>query len=309
MCGGARVNRNGYTPGGKIRWRCNECGKSSVRPGLLTRRSRQRVWFERWICEGYSVRQLSSQSGYGASTVRRIIRYWLAHPPHGTTPLSACRYLVVDGTYLQGRESSIVALMDAERNEVLAGAYGIKEGQSSMIRLCEALAQCGLSPVGITMDGNPFLYAGLRSVWPSAVFQRCLVHVQRQGLSWCRRNPSRRDARRLRKLFQQVSRIRSLAQRNTFISDWSDWEQRYGWRIAESPERGWVFSDLKRARSMLVRALPFMFTFLKHPNIAHSTNLVEGYFGRMKQQYRQHRGLAEINRKSYFDWYFHLRKR
>ena len=303
------MRRNGYTSVGKIRWRCNECGKSSVRPGLLTRRSRQRVWFERWICEGYSVRQLSAQSGYSVSTVRRIIKYWLVQPPNNTVSLTECRYLVVDGTYLQGRDNSIVVLMDAERNEVLAGAYGIKEGQSSMIRLCEVLAQCGLSPLGITIDGNPFLHAGLRSVWPSAVFQRCLVHVQRQGLSWCRRNPSRRDARRLRKLFQQVPAIRSNAQREKFMSDWNDWEQRYGWRIAESPERGWVFSDLKRARSMLVRALPFMFTFLKLTNIARSTNLAEGYFGRMKQQYRQHRGLAEINRKRYFGWYFHLKRR
>lgn len=199
--------------------------------------------------------------------------------------------------------------MDAELREVAMGVYGIAEGQVSMIRLCEDLATTGLSPLGITIDGNPQLYAGLRSVWPSAVFQRCLVHVQRQGLSWCRNNPSRRDAKKLRKLFLRVSTIQSLSQRDAFLSDWNDWEHHYGLRIAELPERGWVFSDLKRARSMLVRALPFMFTFLEHPQIARSTNLVEGYFGRMKQQYRQHRGMAETNRKSYFDWYFYLKKR
>jgi len=303
------VKRNGYTSAGKIRWRCVTCGKSIVRSALLIRRSRQRIWFERWIREGYSVRQLSSQSGHSVSTVRRIIAHWLAQSPEGPTSLSHLRYLVVDGTYLQGRDSPLVTLMDAELREASMGAYGIAEGQVSMIQLCEDLAAAGLSPVGITIDGNPQLFAGLRSVWPSAVFQRCLVHVQRQGLSWCRRHPSRRDAKQLRKLFLRVTTIRSVAERDVFLSDWNDWEHRYGWRIAELPERGWVFSDLKRARSMLVRALPFMFNYLQHPHIARSTNIVEGYFGRMKQQYRQHRGLAETNRKSYFEWYFHLKKR
>lgn len=267
------------------------------------------MWFDRWIQEGFSIRQLSAQSGHSVSTIRRIITHWLAQSPEYTSPFSESRYLVIDGTYLRGRDSSVITLMDAESRKVIVGAYGIKESQMSMVRLCERLATAGLSPVGITIDGNPQLYAGLRSVWPTAVFQRCLVHIQRQGLSWCRNNPSRRDAKQLRRLFQRVSTIQSIIQRDSFISDWQEWEQRYGWRIAEAPERGWVFSDLKRARSMLVRALPLMFTFLQHQNIARSTNIVEGYFGRMKQHYRQHRGLAETNRKSYFDWYFHLKKR
>ena len=304
-----RVRRNGFTSTGKIRWRCSECGKSVVRRGLSIRRSRQRVWFERWIAEGLSMRQLSAQSGYSLSTVRRIITDWLSKAPPANTQLSAVTYLVIDGTYLQGRDSAVVALMDAETHKIVSGGYGIKEGQASMVRLCERLADSGLSPVGITIDGNPQLYAGLRSVWPTAAIQRCLVHVQRQGLSWCRANPSRRDAQQLRRLFLRVASIKSVGERERFLSDWEAWEQRYGWRIAEAPGRGWVFSDLKRARSMLARALPFMFTFQQHPNIARSTNIVEGYFGRMKQQYRQHRGLAETNRSNYFKWYFHFKKR
>ena len=84
------------------------------------------------------------------------------------------------------------------------------------------------------------------------------------------------------------------------------WERRFGLRIAQSPETGWVFSDLKRARSMLLAALPDMFRYLDDTHIPRTTNALEGYFGRLKQRYRQHRGLARHNRDAYFRWYVHL---
>jgi len=241
--------------------------------------------------------------------MRRIISFWLSCSPEPKIDFKQCRYLVVDGTYLRGREDSLVLLMDAESKEVLYGEYGVAEEQRTMVALCERLAALGLSPVAITLDGNRQLSSHLRSVWPRALHQRCLVHVQRQGLSWCRLRPSRRDAQQLRRLFPRVTNIETITQRNIFISDWLSWEDRYGLRIAQQPERGWVFSDIKRARSMLARALPEMFTYLEHPNLAKTTNTVEGYFGRMKQHYRQHRGLAETNRKNYFKWYFYLKNR
>ena len=57
------------------------------------------------------------------------------------------------------------------------------------------------------------------------------------------------------------------------------------------PGKGKVFSDLKRARSMLVKAVPNMFHYLDDANIPKTTNALEGYYSRLKQRYRQHRGL------------------
>ena len=75
------------------------------------------------------------------------------------------------------------------------------------------------------------------------------------------------------------------------------------------PERGWVISDLKRARSMLIKALPHMFHYLDDPAIPTTTNGLEGYFARLKNHYRHHRGLAITLRPNYFAWYFHLKSR
>lgn len=270
----------------------------------------ERVWFERWIKEGFSVRQLRSQSGHSAAKLYRIInRCMEENPSHVMGAPLVCRHAIFDGTFLH-RPDCIVAVMDAARNEIVAGEFGVRENSIPQLSsFLEPLEGAGLKPESCTVDGNPQAMRTFRAVWPDIILQRCLVHVQRQGLMWCRRNPKRADARRLRELFLRVTCIRSASDRDRFLRDLAEWERRYGNRIAAKPERGRVFSDLKRARSMLLRALPDMFHYLDNPDIPWNTNTLEGYFSRLKSCYRAHRGLKPSKRKQYFKWFFHIRPR
>ena len=79
-----------------------------------------------------------------------------------------------------------------------------------------------------------------------------------------------------------------------------------GSEMAASEETGRFFSDIKRARSMLLHALPDLFHCLDDPHISTTTNGLEGYFSRLKSHYRQHRGLRPHRRPNYFAWYFHF---
>jgi len=218
---------------------------------------------------------------------------------------SAYHYLLLDGTFIDQRKG-VFAVMDAKRFSIIDGAADMAERPRQLGPFCSALAQAGLTPIGATVDGNPHLLRILRLLWPKILVQRCLVHIQRQGLSWCRQHPKRNDAKHLRALFLEVMSIDGIAERDRFLCRVQAWERRYGTAIARSPEKGWVFSDLKRARSMLLAALPDMFHYLDDPSIAKSTNALEGYFARLKQKYRQHRGLAPRHRDAYFRWYLHL---
>lgn len=268
---------------------------------------RQRVWFERWIREGYGIRQLGAQSGRRERTLRRVVRYWLNRPPADRGNLSPHRHLVIDGTYLQGRRGAVVVVMDATTHTVIAGAYGIKEGGARMAAFCTALARRGLSPESITTDGHTGLLRVLRSLWPHTILQRCLFHIQIQGQMWCRYKPKRPDARHLAALFDRVLLIDTPAQRQALLDDLVVWECHYGWRLGVVPERGRVTSDLKRARSMIAKAVPDMFHYLDHPEIPRTTSAVEGYFSRLKPHYARHRGLAPDQRANYFRWFFTLK--
>lgn len=197
-----------------------------------------------------------------------------------------------------------------KKHIVVAGEYGIQENSiPQLTRFFLPLLRRGLCPESATVDGNPQVIRLFQAMWPHIIIQRCLVHIQRQGLMWCRRFPKRTDAKHLRRLFQQVTDIRTKQEKEYFLSSLDKWESRFGLLIEKQPERGKVFSDIKRARSMLLKALPNMFHYLDNPDISFSTNGLESYFSRLKAHYRQHRGLAPKKRKKYFQWYFALKSK
>lgn len=257
--------------------------------------------------EGYAVRQLARQSGHSPRTLYRRIAAALAQtPPLRLPDPQRHRYLLFDGTFLH-RPQSLVALMDATTHTLVRGQYGVSESSAPQLwAFFDPLRRDGLAPRSVTVDGNPHVVKVLQALWPDVVIQRCLVHIQRQGLAWCRRSPKTPSARQLRALFLQVTRIHTVTDRDDFLAQWAAWEEQYGAGIQRRPETGRVFSDIKRARSLLLRALPDMFHYLADPQVPRSTNGLEGYFSRLKARYRQHRGLSPHKRPQYFAWYFHL---
>ncbi len=302
------VKQNGRYANGRQRWYCNRCKKSYSWHNYQITKCNQSIWFTKWITEGYSVRQLSEQSGHSPSTLKRIIqRNLLSWPPVFLQALNASRHLIFDGTFLH-RPVSIVTLMDAMTKTIIAGQYGVSENSMpQLFAFFQPLKQKGLSPISCTIDGNPHVFKILKELWPSIIIQRCIVHIQRQGLSWCRRSPKRTDAKHLREIFMQSAYIDNHKQKEQFITMVELWEYRFGTRIATQSEKGKVFSDIKRARSMLIKAIPNMFHYLDDPHIPKTTNALEGYYSRLKQHYRQHRGLSKHKLHNYFNWYFSLR--
>ena len=265
------------------------------------------AWFRRWVVEGYSVRQLSQQSGHSPAKLYRVLNYHINQvPPPPVLGLVQFHHFILDGTFLH-RPISIIALMDAEAHVLVAGQYSVSESsEPQLLEFFRRLIQEGLNPLSFTVDGNPHVIKILTQLWPQIPVQRCLVHIQRQGLSWCRHAPKTSYARSLRKIFLQVTHIYTVEDRDAFLALVADWESRYGYKLNSRPETGRVFSDIKRARSMLLRALPDMFHYLDEPQIPISTNGLESYFSRLKTRYRQHRGLSKQKLKKYFEWYFHF---
>lgn len=296
------MKRFGKTANDKQRWYCLDCRRT-----FLWRLSSTHhfYWFKQWIIEGYSVRQLSRISTISNATLKRCIRYWLNHPPPSTKLEDDVRHIICDGTFLDNR-LVIYVIMNADTHKLVYAAYGVSERRQSLLKVYRSLADQGIIPKSATTDGKPQQIKGLRRVWPSIKLQRCIVHVQRQGLSWCRRKPKRTDAKHLREIFLRLCDVKTKRQARQFTDDVIAWENRFGATIESSTDRGWVFSDLLRARSMLLKAMPNMFHYVANTRIPSTTNSLEGYFSRLKEHYRHHRGLAPHHRDAYFRWYFYL---
>lgn len=200
-----------------------------------------------------------------------------------------------------------MVVMDNQSKLILNQRYDIRENYETACAIFKELRRLGISPKAITVDGNTSVIRALKAIWPSIIIQRCLIHIQRQGLSWLRVNPRIQASKDLRKILLTVTRIKTEKDKEQLITNFRTWEGNYGKYVSQLPANHKVFGDLQRARSLMLYALPDMFHYLTDDQIAATTNRIEGYFSRLKMIYRQHRGLAKKNRRSYFNWYIYFK--
>lgn len=305
-CRSNSVKFFGKTKQGKQRYQCLRCKRTYLWKQIKQIEHRRYCWFNQWILEGLTVKQIARLNKVSTSTVNRVIQYWLRKEPPKAKELEEVKYIILDGTYINHR-TGLYVVMDGKGHKVIYGEYGISETGKDLKTFYNQLQQKGLNPLSATIDGSVQQLKHLKEAWESLIIQRCLVHIQRQGLSWLRQKPKRTDAIKLRDLLLQVLYIKTKEQAENFKRGFKLWEDRFGLEISRSMNRGKVFSDLLRTRSMINNALPNMFSYLDDPEISKTTNALEGYFGRLKQKYRVHRGLSPSKRKNYFKWYFYLK--
>jgi hypothetical protein len=267
------------------------------------------VWFAEWVVEGYSVRQLVRISRRGIWKIKQIINYWIHQPtPALKVNLSKIKYLIFDGTYFR-HENCFILLLDGLTGKAVDYLYGVRENFVSAYKIFERNKEQGLNPLGITIDGNIEVIRALKQIWPNLIIQRCLAHIQRQGLSWLRKYPKSEAAKELRKIYLTIFYITNYETRDKFIDNVKQWEKKYGEIVKSMPSKDRVCGDLQRARSMIIHAQPNMFHFLDNSKIASTTNMLEGYFSHIKIRYQQHRGLSKIIRPKYLFWYIYLKNK
>ena len=197
--------------------------------------------------------------------------------------------------------------MDNISDRIISSRYCIRENYAIVSGMFRELLFKRINPKAATTDGNTSVILAIKKIWPNIIIQRCLVHIQRQGLSWLRRFPKKQAAKDLRLLLLAITDIKDREQKRTFINDFNNWEKRYGKFVLSLPSSDKVYSDLQRTRSLIIHAMPDMFHYLEDSNIAPTTNKVEGYFSRLKEIYRRHRGMSKNKRSIYFQWYVYFK--
>lgn len=190
---------------------------------------------------------------------------------------------------------------------MLLYAYIDKESYYDVHPLCVKLKELGLDPAAITLDGHKLVIKAVLDVWPKVIIQRCLYHIQNQGLMWIRTYPKTEAGKELRILLTSLTNIKTEQDKKVFLIAYSKWLERYRMFIKELPKTSVANTDLKRTMGLINNALPNMFHYLKDQNIAPTTNLLENLYSQLKHQYRNHRGLKEQHKISYLKWYCYLK--
>ena len=219
-----------------------------------------------------------------------------AHQPE------ACALIAVSAILsLMKRKKQIIVYTD------LDGTLLDDETYSSVYPLLQRLKNKGLRPRSLTMDGHRHVIRAIRDIWPQVRLQRCLYHIQREGMRWLRTFPKTRAGKELRCLLSQLHRIKTLKNQRQFLKNFEDWTTQHHGFVKSLPRTTVAFKDLKRAVALIKNARPDMFHYLKDTGIPSTTNLLESFYSRLKADFRRHRGLSETHKKAYLKWYCYFK--
>ena len=198
-------------------------------------------------------------------------------------------------------------LMDVDSQRTIANQYAKNESYQTVHPWLEGLKQQGLTPFSVTMDGHLKVIEAIKTVWPNITIQRCLYHIQRQGLMWLRTYPKTEAGKRLRFILSELTAIRSLSDRDQWIRNYKAWQVQYESFVKSLLSVSAAFQDLKKTMSLINNALPDMFHYLKDQKIPSTTNLLESFYSRLKADYQRHRGMSSIHKIAYLQWYCYFK--
>jgi len=217
------------------------------------------------------------------------------------------RHLVFDGTYFS-HVYCLLIFWDPCRHGVVTTYFCAKESYFVCVPWFTALKQQGLHPHSITMDGNTQIIRAIREVWPGCTIQRCLYHIQRQGLMWLRRYPKSELARELKHILSLLTFIKTHSQEEEWWRLYNHWRLQFKEQLRVLDIHNKVDSDIVRTFRMVENAAQDMFHFLDDRHIPSTSNGAESYFSWLKDHYKKHRGLRKTHLENYLLWYVYLNK-
>ena len=291
-----------------MRFKCKECKKTFTWKVKENKKNNEKHWFYLWVKEGYSIRQLSNISGYSEAKLKRIKNYWLGKEPPAIdyNAINKAKYLIFDGTYFH-KNGCLAVFLNSSKKGILSFTYIEKESYYNIYPLLIELKNAGLNPKAITLDGHIMVIRAILEVFSNVTIQRCLYHIQRQGLQWLRVYPKTQAGKELKLLLIGVTRIRTEEEKMNFINTYENWRRDYKGFIKSLPKESVANVDLKKTMALINNALPDMFHYLNDSDIAPTTNLLENFYSQLKHQYRGHRGLTEKHKVAYLKWFCYFK--
>ncbi|MCT1598483.1 transposase-like zinc-binding domain-containing protein, partial [Corynebacterium sanguinis] len=199
---GAVMKRNGTTSKGTTRWRCKQCGASSVKRRNDITNAAVFTQFIEHCTTAISLDDLAKRNGVSRATMKRRFKWcWLADVPDPTAGHDKRIYdqIFLDGTYTAGGCLIVAATID----HVIAWHWCKHETTRDYQRLLERIE----APLIAVIDGGQGAYSAIKKCWPTTKIQRCLVHAQRVVRRYTTTNPRTDAGRTIYRLALKLTRI------------------------------------------------------------------------------------------------------
>lgn len=301
LCAGKLV-KNGKHPSGKQRWRCKECGASSLRKRPDVARRHQLTQFVTWLLGKHSQTEETGNAASARQFRRDTAWCWDVQPSIG--PVTTIHHsILVDGIWI-GSWCLLIAVTD--RLQVLAWQWSARESTAAWTALFKQIPAPGV----VVCDGGSGIAAALREQWPQTRTQRCIFHVQMNVRQHLTLKPRTTAGQRLLALSRQLSQVATIEDAIAWQQNLDRWWQAHGFLTKERTlfrNGQWGFThDRLRKAWLLLRKLvrqDVLFTYLLYGNPRTTSALEGGINNGIRTVLRSHRGMTEPHMKRAAEWF------
>lgn len=309
-CGSLNVIKWGAQCGCQ-RFKCKDCGTSFTpkRPDVSL--SNRFVWFRKWISGKQRIEDIARESGYSFRQLRRWFDEYLADVPEWKVQHREAYRVLIDGTWL-GDRCCLVVYRDSVSKSTVYYRFAEEENEHEMIKDLQAFKTMRLHISSFTTEGGNDIIRAIKYVYPHTSRQRCVVHIERECLTWLTQHPRTSAGILLRRIVCKISHIKTSNDRLYWIKELNRWHEDYEEFIRqksvnkETGEMTYTHDNIRRAYTHLHRAIPDMFKYIDEPDGPNNTNSLESFFGHLKDNLRIHRGLSREHQKNFIKWYLYF---
>ena len=280
-CGG-EMKRNGTTSKGTTRWRCKQCGASSVKRRNDITNAAVFTQFIEHCTTAISLDDLAKRNGVSRATMKRRFKWcWLVDVPDPTAGHHKRIYdqVFLDGTYTAGGCLIVAATID----HVIAWHWCKHETTRDYQLLLERIE----APLIAVIDGGQGAYSAIKKCWPTTKIQRCLVHAQRVVRRYTTTNPRTDAGRTIYRLALKLTRITTL-------------DEAAAWGV-QLHEFSTIYREWMNEKTMIKDPKTGAWTRVW-------TNSLEGGINaQLKLLARTHRGRSGERQRRMLDWWLYLK--
>lgn len=311
VCGSNHIQKRGWQCG-KQRFRCADCGFSFVLHNIAVKENNHFVWFRKWVMERWVYRYLVRDSGMSQSAIQKLFKSYLSSAPLVAIRVKGPAHILIDASYFSGG-LCLILYYDHDIRYVQLYRHTDTEKYKEIKEDLENLKVLGVQLASVTCDGHKAILKAVRTVYPDALIQRCLVHLKRQARTWLSSKPKLPQAIALLAITPQITYIKTHEERTAWLYEFYLWHEENKdfvneqTRSAETGRLWYTHKNLHAAASLIMIALPNMFHYLDNPAIPTTTNRLENYFAHLKDKLTLHRGLRFEAKKNFIKWYLHFK--
>lgn len=298
--------KNGRTAAGTQRWRCQDCGASSIRQRPDVTAKHQLQLFLTWLLGKHAQTDLGGPSA--ARQFRRDTSWcWDIEPRLG--PVTTTHHtILVDGIYI-GSWCLLIAVTDSL--QVLAWQWCSSESRAAWHALLERIP----APTVVVCDGGPGIASALREAWPTTRVQRCIFHIRMNLRRHLTLRPRTLAGQHLAHIGRALSEVTTIDDAIGWQKLLDVWWQAYGQLTTERTRYrdgtwGYTHDRLRKAWNLLhaLNRKGTLFTYLEHGNARTTSPLEGGINNGIRTVLRNHRGMSEAHMKRAAEWFLTLRE-